>query len=381
MTLVRLAELRDCQRETTTEKLLDVQIADTSRSLHILEAEQMKLSTELEDLQHHFAELEAENETLEQEYQKPPDPTAPSKGSFFQQLRQVEAQEERLQASYEAIRSTVHKLRDEIKSHEAKSTRLLVKRDNLREQATDYTKRRAAKKAELKQLNDRLFEKDEELLFLTDTCEEIKTKIKEESADLQEFTPEYSAKLQYQYQLLRNTIQERTEYLEKIRNQEAARNSQLAAKQNFRKKDIEKAASPMKWMGQRAALIAKVKKMKQELALIENRERSATKSASRNQQQREEINWNETEIKQAIIAEIKSFKTGPTPFMVDTLNTEKACTQILQNKLKDIEKAHESIVNHKTNTTTLLTKQEELATKGDRIELLKDELQQLRGLL
>lgn len=375
--LVDIKELQAAHSAGALNTFTDQSIRSSSQQLRSLEAKKAKLTEELASLQQ---TLEAAKRINEEEQSKP-QYTREIKGNFFQQLRQIEAEIEDQENMCDGERAVISNLKGEIGVISAKNRKLRKQRDALTDQIRTMDKAAQAKQTELARKNAELQKLDNERDTLFDFCESMKNDTKQLSAECREITPEIVQELMQQKLVLENEIRNKKEELETARNAEKSANSHYTAKQRIKQKELDSKLSPMNWMSERAALVAKVKKARQEIAALEVRERGAVNAENYMRTTREELNGTPEEIKKALIAEMQALPNEVPEFLSDAILVEKRHEQKLRKQMRETEEASTRVSAGTEQNQRHMTSNENAAGNGPRIELLKAELQELRRML
>lgn len=376
--LEKIQELREKDEEETIQRLIEQQIVSAASQLHALEEEQIKLKKKLNQMNKYMAELEEENNRLGDEYCAPAfnyDPNA----TFFEQMKVVESEEEHLKGQLEGLRSVKNRLSMEYNTVDAKVKRLNSQLNELKNQQSAIETDWHHNQGTLAQNRAKLAELDSEHEQLTTECQDIKKAIKKKAEKLRGVSVDSISTLITQKAVLEKELRERKDEIKKLQNQEKDLRIKLSASSKNCKKETEDVASPMKWMSQRTSLMSKVSKARQELSLLNNRQRGATRSASRAQQIKEENIISDDDIKLALACEIAEVKKAPPKFMGLAKSTEETFAEEMKEQLAELERISKQILAHKQSDMEMWQDQEYLASRNERINLLKKELAELRN--
>ncbi|OHS96734.1 hypothetical protein TRFO_37046 [Tritrichomonas foetus] len=364
-----------------TEKILDDRIASASRQLTSLETKEMKLHKEYRTAQKKLIESHKTNLKLTEKTKKltesPANPAKP--GSFFIQLRHVEADIERNEQEIEGLKMVINNLKSEKNKANAKSNRLYAKLEELRSQHESAHLDEVAKKTKLANLTEQLNNTTEECKSLKELVEEIKAKLKEAAGDMKELSPQETARLVAQRDALQREVKERMKWLEDKQNEERVLQNKFQITQTKRSRTFSSHASTSSWISERATLIAKLKKVRKDLRNLETHQRGVTQKQSRNQEILEDLNFNSDDAKLALIAERKSFPTQMPEFMKIALSIEQEQSMKYENDLAELDRIQEEVNKFKSDTTHFMKMDEEMAENGPRMTLLKEELSELRA--
>jgi hypothetical protein len=134
-------------------------------------------------------------------------------------------------------------------------------------------------------------------------------------------------------------------------------------------------------MGQRAALVSKVKKARQELMSLENRERGVVRSTQQYQSRLDVIGYDLRDVKAAIIAETNSFPQEPSTFLVHSMAVEKRYTEKLLKQIEEFDTVGKTVSSFTSEAVEVMTFDEEVAANQRRLQLLTEELKSLQSQL
>jgi chromosome segregation ATPase len=373
----KIEEIQHTDEERANEKFLDAKILNASEQLRLLESQEGRLNSEL-------STLAQKNTAIKATLCDAPDtvglapPLSMRTGTFFQQLRNLEAQIETRENEKSGLRAVIHSLQAEIGSFAARNRRLLQTLTQLREQNSALLAQESSRQREVESLQRKLQSLVEERDFLQGVCEETKAKILARVTEMRETSPEEISRLVAERSGLESLLREETKKLERLQNDERGSSSRLAAQNARRKKDMERTMSANEWVSERAALLAKVKKARQELGLLGSRERGAAKATQDVQNKMEGLSYDQEEVKAAIVAETISTPLAPSKFLADALATEKRYEQKLRRQVDELASLEKTVAQFKAEHAEVVACDEEIAAKGRRIALLTEELRELR---
>ena len=376
--LERIKHLRAIDEEEAVKKLLDCQINDASRKLQFLRDMRSRLSKRNEELDAEMKEVEAENDRLSEEFMEPP-MKDDMRGSFFDQLRNIEAIQEHLRGQIQGLKVVKHSLLSETNKTQNLVKISRAKIDELEQQLSNAEDEARTRAGNLQAARNKLSELDNELELLTDQCATIKETIKNKSQELRNVSQESIATLISQKKALEEELKIKKQERKKLKRSAKDYEIKSQAENKIRSKKQAIQSSPNVWMSQRLSLVSKVKKARDELDLLENRQRGVLKSNSRNDTIREVNNWNDETAKYCIACEIAELQKEPPKFLMNSLNTELAFKKEMEAQLADIEKTTAHIGEFKVNTMQLMHEQEIIAGQAERLALLKKELSELRS--
>ncbi|OHT05544.1 hypothetical protein TRFO_26686 [Tritrichomonas foetus] len=377
-------EIQAEDQENADSLIIDAQIEKAEKQLRALQKKESQLDKEYESLQEKLDQSNNVNKSLwdkVKSHEKDMPPSGNKQGSFFIQLRHVEAELERWEATKEGLTAVVHNLQGEVSNASAKNQRLRKQVDELYDAYNSAETVELHKKGELKAHSDKLFMQTTERDNLKDIVESLKEKIKSSAHGLKEINPQEAAMLLAQKNFLQKEVNEKTKYLEIIKSEEKNIQTLTAVKRNRRTNSMKNKASTFNWLSERSTLLAKVKKARKDVKMLDATERGVARSTERKQNQIESLNYNSEEVKLALLSEIRSFPTEMPEFMKDALEVEKNFTVKLQKKLAQIDNSFEQIGQFKEDATAVMKLDEDIAQNETRKQLLLDELHMLRKMV
>jgi chromosome segregation ATPase len=183
-----------------------------------------------------------------------------SKGTFFQQLRGIEGQLERAQNEKDGLKAVVHSLQGEVGAAAAKHRRLLHAVEEAREKSDTGRVTQIAWETDLQRHQSTLIGLDEELATLHEQCEETKKKVEQLSRQIQRTTPEEIEGRVAGKRELERVVAEESRKLAVLKTSNRSNESRIAVLNSKRKVDSDRIMAASDWMGQRAALVSKVRK-------------------------------------------------------------------------------------------------------------------------
>lgn len=379
MEFQQIKEIIDDDQIIVNERILDEQIADASRQLASLETKEMKLNKEYKTCQKKLAESQKTNQQLNRNESKIQDCyDENNQGTFFIQLRRVEADIERCKMSVEGLNSVISNLKGEQAKSNALSKRLQTKLSELRSQYEMVKNDETVKKSQLNILNGQLDEVTAERDSLQEDVEDLKVKLNELVDDIQEVTPIERDFLITQKETLQNEVKEKTKQLEDMQNEEKFLSSKSQFNQTKRNRKISSVTSTSNWLNEREAMIGRIKNLRTAIKNLETQQRGVEKSQVKNQETIDESNFHPEETKLALICERLSIPTTINDFFLRALEIEKSRYEKLKAKLEHITKISSQISEFTTNTSPILKLDEDMVENTIRINLLKDELASLR---
>jgi hypothetical protein len=132
-------------------------------------------------------------------------------------------------------------------------------------------------------------------------------------------------------------------------------------------------------MAERASLVSRVKKVRDELAMFDSRSRSATRSSTRTASRKEQAGYSEEEAKIAIVREIAEVKADYSMFLAHTHESELTVQAELAAKLRELERVQVEIDEFQKGAMNLLNQQRVNAAQESKLKALRRELLDLRA--
>lgn len=377
--LTRCNEIQQAHDLGASRALLGEKLSKVYAQTVKLESDITKLTQERDSLRAKLASVEAENDRYGDTFQPSPAyKQKERKGTFFEQLRRVEAEIEREESNQSGFKAVIGTLKGQISAYSAKNRKMGRKLEDLREQRLTIEKLNIKKKTELDHQKEALAVVTNERDTLYEVCEQMKKDTVTLSQECRKIDPASILELQAQKTLLENEIKSKKEMLFSVKHAEKAANSQYAAKKKLKQKQLDTKLTPTQWMSERAALLAKVKKARQDIIMLDNRERSAAVVETMAQTEKDNINATADEIKAAIVAEMESLPTSVPIFLTDAIATEKRYQMRLEKQIKDAIAAFMRISEGKAKNAQHMDADEEVTVKGPRLALLTEELKDIR---
>lgn len=379
MEFEQIQKLIDTDQLIAAERMLDDLIADASRQLASLKTKEMKLNKEYKTCQKKLTESQKTNQQLskyESKFQDNYDEN--NQGTFFVQLRRVEADIERCKMNIEGITSVINNLKGEHSKSIALSGRLIAKLNDLREQYEIVKADETAKRTQLNQLNSKLDEVTIERDLLEEDVEDMKAKLNQLVEDLGEVTPIERDFLITQREVLGKELQEKLKILEDRQNEEKNLSAKSLYNQNKKNRRISSISSTSSWLNEREAMIGRIKNLRTALKNLETQQRGIEKTQSKNKEIMSDPNFNTEETKYALIAERLSVPTVINDFFLQALAIEKSRYEKLKSRLSQLSQVSNQVSEFTTKTAPFTKLDEEMIENTTRITLLRDELSELR---
>lgn len=373
-------EIQQKDQEVADSKVLEQQISQAEQQLRSLQDQEFRLHEQYEKIQQKLEVENKKNESIMEDFKKNDTDLGISigEGSFFIQLRHVEAEIERWENSKECLESATHSLSANVSNASAQRSRLMKKIEELREQLQNAKANEIAKQGELKSINDKLLLKTTELDDLKQNIEETKKKIEIRAQEVKALTPEELALLLAQKDFLQKEVSEKKKYLDSLKIEENNTNTKFHNRKARLQKQTENSFLTSNWLNDRINLIAKIKNLRKEMKNLQTRERGNARSIERNLQQIESLNFNNEEIKLALIAEKSLYCFEKSQFMLDALKVEKSYKLKLQKRYQQLDKTQTTIDEFKRTTESIIQLSDESASDETRKNLLLQELYEIR---
>ena len=376
--LIRIQRLKEKDAEDAVNAMLDSQINDAEHNLTILQNKRLKLTETLATLKVKMEEVEVENDRLSETFKEPP-MNDDQRGSFFDQLRNLEAIQEQYRGQIQGLKAVNYSLTSEINKTQNQVKILAQNIAELQEQSANADADRIHRIGDLSQSRNKLNELDEQLELVTRECIDIKAAIKRKADNLKSMSVESVANLISQKQALENELRNKKEKLEKKKKKEGDYTIKSSADEKIRQRLQDIKMSPNAWMSQRLSLVAKIKRAKEELELLDSRQRGVNKSNTRVDSIKDNMKWTDDTAKWAIACEIAELQKEPPKFLGNALATELNFKKEMEAQLADIERTSNQITQFKETTMELMHEQEITAGKAEKLALLKKELSELRS--
>jgi chromosome segregation ATPase len=353
---------------------LDVQTSNASRQLQLLETQEARLSVELSKLSSTRESLETKLENMTQS--EGPQPLSHC-GTFFEQLRPLEAVLESTENEKSGLSAVVRSLKSDVNSFSGRNRRLLEQLTLLREQHSLLLTQTISRKNEIESKRIDLNLQTRSRDFLQQQCEETKARILETVTQLQEYSPEGISKLLSERAKLERTLDDEHKKLERLRHEFQTQPQRLNAQATQRKKEEDQAMSPVRWTGERSGLRAKVQKARQELAFLSSREKSATRTAEVVQTKIETLGYEIEDVKRAILCETGQFTMNAPQFMIDAMETEEQYGKSLKRQMEELDLLEKRIAGFRVGHDEITSMDESASGNAERISLLVEELKSL----
>lgn len=378
--LERIQRLKENDSRDAANALLDQQVIDAEHDLRILQERRKRLEEKNKELNIQMTEIEEENEQLSKLYTGVSGDIS-NRGNFFDQLRNLEAMLEEYRGQIQGLKAVNYNLTSEINKTESQIRQFTTQLAELEDKGATAEAERSHRLADLTQARAQLTQLDEELEQVTKDCIDIKEIIKSKANELRSVSAESISQLLTQKRFLESELRTQTEKLQALRNEERDSTIREQAYHKLRQNDQANKLSASVWMSQRISLVARVKKAREELDLLQNRQRNVFRSSSRNDTIKDTNKISDRDIKYALACEIAELQKEPPKFLRNVLETEQNFQKEMESQLEDLDRTTNQINEFKISTMELMHEQEITASKSEEIALLKKELAELRGKL
>ena len=362
------------------DRFLSKSIDESMHTLSNLETTKEKLTQQFNELNEKFDELDAQNEEYSGQIQPVPHYSSSHQNlEFFDQLKILEAEAEHYNSQIKAHNTNITELTSEITNAATRQKRLLQQIEELKDSlntASDTANKRAGT---ITQLWKSIDQEDDEIYRMQQTCAQIKKDIQAQAESMKEISPEAMQQLVLQKDALVKEVRKAETQKKKLEIRKAQKSSKHLAQENNSQKGFNKESSPLMWMAERNALLIKIKKAREELQQLATRSKSATKSKQRTEMKKEQLNFSEEDVKKAIFLELQEVENADDSFVDDAIATEEHYQQELNQRMTEIEQTTTQIFSFKDNMMELMKQQDEIAESNDRLELLREELKELRS--
>ncbi|EAY00493.1 hypothetical protein TVAG_317780 [Trichomonas vaginalis G3] len=375
-------ELRRIDILTAKRDSLDKSINEANHALSLLETMQENLSSQHSALNLEIDELEITNQKYLDSTNKVPHYKDSHKTlEFFDQLKILEAETEYIDATLEARRKNINDLKSHLSASNSQLKRLETQISELNDTLEKTQKTEHERESAIKILKQKIFDADDEYNRTQDICENLKVEIQNQADEMKEISPEAMELLVLQKDTLIEEVRKGQEEVNKLEARSKQNQSKYAAQDNFQQKKLDKEASPLVWMSERNSLLIKIKKAQQELAQLNQRDRSANKTREKTSQLAEESQYSEDDVKKALYLELQEIMNQQDTFMEDAIETETNYREELKNQIKEIDQTADSINSFKDGALDLMKQHNTIASGKDRLELLRQELHDLKSKL
>jgi DNA repair exonuclease SbcCD ATPase subunit len=344
----RLNRITVGTEEHINTQLFNHQIASASLSITRLSGEEQLLGDRLVALEREKSQLPA-GEAVAPDLGLPP-----KAGTFFQQLRSLETEQERLVSERDSLHAQIRHVKGAINETTARRQRLSNQSDVLRGQLSENEARVAQLSATIEQQTSQLLALNQQLIREKQNCEDVKLKVKALATELQLFTPDQMSLLVAQRTALEDELRAEKERLGDASARVTKATTGQRLSQKSRANQTKALESPAMWMSERAAYLGKIKKARAELEQLKNRERGVAKSNETTEARTAAMNFTDDEIKRAIIAETNSFPQEVFQFQKDTLNTEIGYDPKLEEQITELKRSLAQVEEYGGSIITLL---------------------------
>jgi hypothetical protein len=272
-------------------------------------------------------------------------------------------------------------LKSDLNSFTGRNRRLLDQLTQLREQHsllwTQSVSRRNEIDAKCIELDTLTRERD----LLKVHCEDTKARILETVTQLQDCPADAISALLAERARLDAEVDEERRRVERLRHEHRGLDLRLNAQAAQRTREREQAMSPVRWSGERSALQVKVKRARQELALLGSLEKSAVRTATACQKKTESLAYSSDDVKRAILCETATIAPAPSQFLIDAIGVEQHYAAGLKRQLAELDAIERRIAEFRPGHDAVLGGNETVAENAERIATLNEELKEIIAAL
>jgi len=332
-------EIRDQQIEDALLHLEDSLVKSIDESTRVLgsfESQKDGLFSELESLKSQIEKLDKDNRDFSVEFKGSLHSDNANLG-FFDQLKILESKEEHVSAQIAAIRQNNQEMTNEISSLSAKQRKLIMQLEDTKNEIGSKQTLRQERISYRNQIYESIMQKESTIEETEMACNNLLNEITQKSDELQHINNESFSVLLEQKNGLVDQVRIKSEQLQSLMNTEKQLQSKTESLDTQRKKQISKKVSPMEWMNERQSYQIKIKKAREELNQLNDREKSLSKSLNRSSSLKASVNWNDDDIKKALVLEEKSVSSLSLKFLESTILTEKHYQDDILNEIKRID--------------------------------------------
>lgn len=354
----------------------DTCISKIIHNLGALEKQFNELSQKQQKLNEQMDKLDSENQKLCSNYKKPKHykeqyRTLP----FFEQMKIIETEKEYYTAEIACLKRSIASIMSESSIAIAKNMRIVKQIEELKDELSSAISTFHQKKQAKAKVEEEILKKKKEVELLTDICANIKTDIVKINDQLNEYSHrDFQTKAQ-QRDILRERVISKTDELSKAKDRLRAVQANLLAMDKLETQKLQKQMSPIKWFSERASLLARVKRARDELMLYNSLNKSTDKSIERSAMLREGFTYTKDDVKRALILERDDLLQRETNFIDEIIQTEENIKVQLEAELNEIQTSMEQIEEFRKQNSKLFKMQEESVTSSGRISILKAELE------
>jgi len=291
---------------------------------------------------------------------------------FFDQLRTIESYEELNLKKLNSLKTIINNLSNEIKTTSNRQDKLMKEIYIENSKKSEIIDLINEKRSEIAKFSKELEEKNNEYQHLYLECNRIGDQTKKQSDEMLSKANKPAIEVFSQAALLKKELENRERELQVLFAKEKEIRSQNIAFEKRRNKEMLNDQSPLKWLSERAALVAKVKRARSDLTMIENREKSVTQSTKYLKSKSE--NSPEINIKRAVKLEILEIEKLNNSFLLNSIEVEKSYSGHLKDQISNIEKTINTILSFKGETIDQVKHKSNLNMKKKRINMLKNEV-------
>ncbi|EAY09304.1 hypothetical protein TVAG_394760 [Trichomonas vaginalis G3] len=340
-----------------------------------------QLESKLEELQNELDAIEEENSEFEANTIDPDTQNFTLTGDFFEQLRILEGQGEIISAKLAGIKAGNVDLQAEVQSNVNKTKILRKQNTDLEEKVANLKELLEKRKVDIRQIEENYVKVTTEEEQLKLDCIQIKEDTRKKAEDLKAAAKAAAEDIFTQRQLLITTIAECKQQLDQIKEVEKGDNRSSFLNEKKRISSLKEQSSSS-WMNERISLVNKIKLAKEKLVELS---RHTNVHSRKNVQLKSPIlkkdNLSDSDIKKALFLEINELKGYDWSFIDESIKAEKSYAESLQKELDEINQFSEKIEKFSASNQELIEKQNNSVENNRRLDLLKQELNELKSQL
>ena len=361
-----LAELREEEERKMNEDIAQMEERENEKFKRLRGIEESRLLKQVEKIQ---SELESIDMVEQDDTVRYSEEDA-KLGNFFYRLTALESLNAQYAASVEGLTATNKYLSDELSTQEAAYQKELKRLEDIKLQ---LNKVQVDADAQCGELNDTM-SKYQSMIELFNSglinCIDIKSKLTGARV-----TGELEALNEEKAELVK-TLREKTDELKALQIRAKAKETSSLVGDSRRKTEMEMAMSPMKWTSQRASMISKIRKLKQNIEELNNRNRSTMSSSARVAEKNGKAGFNEREVKRSIQAEMNAMKQTSSQFQNEVYLSEIEYKKELERELQSINNTYDTISSYKTSVREIVG---QIPSGEEELDLLRKELADLKS--
>jgi hypothetical protein len=243
------------------------------------------------------------------------------------------------------------------------------------------TSDRLTRAGDVAQRKNTLVKLDEELELQVKACSDLRTLVKGKYTEMHETSEESIARLLPLKRNYESQLKDKGAEIQRVAKPQRDQRQDQHVKQKFAQKTLAKTQPAANWTTECAVLVEKVKNAKDEIAQLDSRIRSATRSSTRAAIRTEEPGFDSEEAKVAIVGEVAETDSDCPAFLAHMWESELGVRKELKKKLRDLERTQIEITEFQKGTVELWNQQKVNALQESRLGVLKSGLANLRAII